>query len=185
MEGGSVTINQAIHTIDSLLWLIGPVVQVTGAYANNELRDVIETEDTAVAVFRFKNGVLGTLETTASSNLGWENTLFIHGTEGAVELRDGKAQKVAFADNAITTQVREALMGCYDPALIQAGKRYYGKTHPAQIEDFILAIREKRKPFILPQSARHTVEVVLALYQSQRQSEWISLPLQQEGVASR
>lgn len=174
-EGGSVTINQALHSIDSLLWVMGGVDSICGAHANNMLDGVIETEDTAVAAVKFKSGALGTIETTASSNLGWENTLFIHGTEGALELREGKGIKVKFNDEGLTEKVQEGFDNCYDPQIIAAGKRYYGKTHPAQVADFVGAIREKRPPFVCPHSARHTAEVVIALYESQKAGKWVKI----------
>ncbi|MHC4871474.1 MAG: Gfo/Idh/MocA family protein [Planctomycetota bacterium] len=174
-EGGSVTINQALHSIDSLIWIMGGVSAVCGAYTNHALGDVIETEDTAVAAVKFKCGALGTIETTSSSNLVWENTLFIHGTEGSIEVREGKGIKVKFTEPGLTEKVQSEIDNCYDPQIIAAGKRYYGKTHPAQIADFIDAIRNKRDPFVCPHSARHTAEVVLGLYKSQRDGRWVDI----------
>ena len=174
-EGGSVTINQAIHSIDSLVWIMGGVQAVCGAFANHQLAGVIETEDTAVAALRFGCGALGTIESTSSSNIVWENTLFFHGTEGALEMREGHGIKVSFLTPEKTAAVKAGLAESHDPQLINAGKRYYGKSHPAQIADFIAAIREGRQPLVSPVSARHTVDVVLAIYQSQREGRWIDV----------
>ncbi|MFH0910809.1 MAG: Gfo/Idh/MocA family oxidoreductase [Planctomycetota bacterium] len=174
-EGGSVTMNQALHSIDVLVWAMGGVKAVCGAFTNLRLGGVIETEDTAAAVLRFASGALGTVETTASSSLGWENTLFLHGAEGCVELRDGQPIKLHFREEALLREVSDRFKECRDPDLIRGNPGHYGKTHPAQIADFIAAIREGREPFVTPRSAFHTVQVVLGIYQSHREGRWVEI----------
>lgn len=174
-EGGAVVINQAIHFIDSLTWVMGGVDAIAGRFANLTHGDSIETEDTAVAALRFSRGALGTLEATSSSHLKWESTLAIHGDAGSVELRQGAPLKVAFVDEAKAEEVRGEFARRRDPRTIEAGKTYYGPSHPAQIADFVDAIREGRKPFVSAASARHTVDVVLGLYESSRRGGWVEI----------
>jgi predicted dehydrogenase len=175
-EGGAVLINQAIHFIDLLVWIMGGVAALTGAHANLTHNGVIETEDTAVAALRFRNGALGVIDATCSSNIAWEHTLEIHGAAGAIEWRNGQALKVAFASAARTAQVTKTLAACIEEQRIRGAKAHYGAGHPAQIADFVRAIRAQRAPFVPAAAARHTVEVVLAIYAAQQQRRWITLP---------
>ncbi len=180
-EGGAVLINQAIHFIDVLVWLMGGVAAVAGSFSNLTHKGAIETEDTAVAALRFKNGALGTLEATSSSNLDWEPTISIHGAAGSVELRHGQGLKVAFRDRSVRDAgvqervERELQQKSRERTIVQAGKSYYGPSHQTQIADFIAAVREKRLPFVTAVSAGHTVDVVLAVYQSARENRWLEL----------
>jgi len=166
MEGGSVLINQAIHFIDSLAWIMGGVESVFGTCANLTHQGVIETEDTATAALRFKSGALGTIEATSSSHFGWDSTLSIHGTAGSVEMRNNKSTKLVFGDKALEERVKAEMVDLADGPALTVGKDYYGTGHPAQIADFVDAIRSNRPPFIPAASARHTVEIVLAIYKS-------------------
>lgn len=174
-EGGSVLINQAIHFIDSLVWIMDGVESLCGTHRNLTHGDSMETEDTAVAVLKFRSGALGTVEATCSSHLSWEPTISIHGSDGSIEVRNGATLKVRFADAATEQRVKADFASLSDQARIEAGKSYYGPNHPTQIEDFILAIREKRAPFVEARSARHTVDVVLAIYESHRTGRWVTL----------
>lgn len=175
-EGGAVLINQAIHFIDALAWVMGGVAAVYGTYTNLTHNGVIETEDTAVAVVRFRCGALGTVEATCSSNIDWEPTIAIHGSRGAVELRHGRATKIEFEDAAIQARVREQFAAC---STSQSGhsaiKSYYGEGHPAQIADFIDAVRQHREPFVPARSARHAVDVVFGIYRSHRTGKWVTI----------
>ena len=172
-EGGAVLINQAIHFIDALVWIMGGVAALCGTYSNLTHGDAIETEDTAVATLRFGCGALGTLEATCSSHLGWEHTLSIHGSHGSLDLRDGTPLKVAFDDAAAGQRISAELAACREQQAARADKLHYGASHPTQIADFIEAIQERRAPFVSALSARHTVEVVLAIYESHRRGCWV------------
>lgn len=168
MEGGSVLINQAIHFIDAIAWIMGGVESVCGTCANLAHQGVIETEDTATAALRFKSGSLGTIEATCASHFDWETTLLIHGVAGSVEVRDDKPIKIVFGDKALTERVQSEMAALAKGPALNIGKGYYGQGHPAQIADFVDAIRSNRPPFIPAASARHAVEIVLAIYKSHR-----------------
>lgn len=175
LEGGAVLINQAIHFLDSMLWMTGGTSAVCGAYANLTHGDVMETEDTVVASFRLKSGALATMEATCSSHISWEPTIEIHGTVGGIELRGEKVLKVDFADKAAGEKVAAELAGAIDEKKIDAGKRHYGTTHPEQVADVIAAIRTGRAPEVPVQSAAHTVRTVFAIYESHRKNKWINV----------
>jgi predicted dehydrogenase len=172
-EGGAVLINQAIHFIDSLLWIVGGARALCGTYANLAHGDSMETEDTAVATLKLNCGALGSIEATCSSHLNWEPTLSLHGTRGSIDLRGGQALKVRFADESKAAEIERDLAECDRAMKVAAGKRHYGTTHPEQIADFVEAIRQGRPPFVTARSARHAVDVVLGIYQSHRTGSWV------------
>lgn len=174
-EGGAVLINQAIHFLDSMLWITGGAAAACGAYANLTHGDVMETEDTVAASFRLKRGALATMEATCSSHLPWEPTLEIHGSAGAVELRGDKVLKVDFADQAVGAKVAAELAGAIDEKKIEAGQRHYGTTHPEQVRDVIEAIRTGRPPEVTARSAAHSVRTVFAIYESHRKGKWMDI----------
>ena len=174
-EGGAVLINQAIHFIDSLLWITGGAKAVSGAFANLTHGDAMETEDTAVAALRMTSGALGTIEATCSSHIGWEPTISLHGSEGSVELRAGQGLKVCFADQGLCRRVEQELAECYNAKKVAAGKQHYGTTHAEQIADFVGAVHNGREPFVSAASARHAVDVVLAIYQSHHDGSWVDV----------
>ena len=174
-EGGGVLINQAIHYVDMLLWLMGGATAVAGAFANLTHQGVIEVEDAVTASLRFRNGALGTIEATASSHLDWETNIAVHGTVGSVEVRNENPLKVVFQDKAVEARVVQELADCGKPPAPEAGKLYYGPGHPSQIADFIEAVRTGRPPFVTAQAARHAVDVVLAVYESSRRGAWVIL----------
>jgi UDP-N-acetyl-2-amino-2-deoxyglucuronate dehydrogenase len=175
LEGGSVLMNQAIHYIDLLAWITGGIGAVCGSHANLTHADTIETEDTATAALRFTNGALGTIEATCSSHFSWDPGLFVQGTRGSVDIRDDKALRVVCEDQAAAGRIEAALAPPATADSSLAGKDYYGTGHAAQIADFVAAIRERRAPFVTAASARHAVDVALAIYQSDREGRWIAL----------
>ena len=167
-EGGSVLVNQAIHYIDQLLWQVGSPAVPVGFHANLAHRGVIETEDTAVAALRFRNGALGTLEATCASNLGWESTLSYHGTEGSIDLRDDKPAKVSFRDPAVEERVRRELVEATAPRHDISGKTYYGSGHLAQLADFVDAVRTRREPAVTIADAARTADFIFRIYAFQK-----------------
>lgn len=174
-EGGGVLINQAIHFLDAIQWIMGGVESISAAYENFAHRGAIEVEDTITAAVRFHGGALGTLEATSGSNLNWEYTLAIHGTAGAVELRNDKPVKIVFQDEATQQRVRDALTPGESGPWVEGAKAYYGSGHTAQIADAVDAVREGRPPFVSGECAAVTARLVLTAYESARQRVWLDL----------
>ncbi len=171
-EGGSVLVNQAIHYIDQLFWQMGEVPVLEGFYANLAHKKSIETEDTSVAVLRFpKAKALGTLEATNASHINWESTLFYHGTEGSVEIRDDKILKLDFADPKKAEKIRKEIESCKARRPAIAGKSYYGTGHIAQIQDFVDAVRKRRAPFVQLPDAAKTLFALYDIYDSQNRRD--------------
>jgi predicted dehydrogenase len=173
-EGGAVLINQAIHYVDLLQWLMGGVRSVSGVYVNRAHQDCMETEDVVTAALAFTSGALGTLEATCASHLGWEPTLHFHGTEGSIELRNNRPVKLLFRDAAVQAAI-QARFDAHTEEATRFGKAYYGAGHAAQITDVLLAIAEGRAPFVTAREAAATVDLVLGGYESHRTGRTVSL----------
>ncbi|MHB1158652.1 MAG: Gfo/Idh/MocA family protein [Phycisphaerales bacterium] len=183
-EGGSVLINQAIHSVDSLAWIMGGISGISAAHANLNHESSIETEDTIAATVRFANGALGTMEATCASHIGWEITQEFHGTLGSIEVRDAQPRKVVFVDPVLQEEVKNILQTANDPRGVEAGRSYYGTGHPAQIADVVDALRSGRAPFVTGEQASHAVRIVLGAYESQRTGGWVEVPAAMEAEAA-
>ncbi|HTH01360.1 MAG TPA: Gfo/Idh/MocA family oxidoreductase [Vicinamibacterales bacterium] len=160
LDGGGALMNQAIHTVDVLQWLFGPVARVAGRTAT--LLHSIKTEDTAGAVLEFENGALGIVEATTSSYPGYARRVEVSGSEGtlildsdrlaATDLKGSAPSKAAAAEpppeNAASATVSDAV------------------PHQRIFEDFIAAIRANGTPACDAREARPSVAIIEAIYRS-------------------
>jgi len=148
LDGGGALMNQGVHGIDLLLWIMGDVESVY-AKAEAKVRD-IEVEDTCVALLTFKNGAYGVIEGTTSSNPGEPTALYLHGEKGTIVIEDRGITKWAVAeDKSVVAQndpeqcvTLESLSTTSDP---RAMSRY---GHQTQVDDLCLAILEDREPMV-------------------------------------
>lgn len=170
MDGGCL-MNQSIHNIDLLQWMMGPVESVFG-YTATQLRN-IEAEDVGVAVLKFKNGALGVIEASTTvypENL--EETLNIFGEKGTVVLGGIAVNKIEtwkFADEREENGNLEQHQ--------QEVTSVYGFGHGALIEDFIRAVISDRGPYIDGREGRKALEVVVAIYFSVNTLKQMPFPL--------
>ena len=178
MDGGGAYMNQAIHNVDLLQWLMGPVAEVvalTGTLAHER----IEVEDTGVAAVRFANGAIGTIEATTSAFPGHLKKTEIHGTKGSVIVEQDDVLLWKFADETDADRAtREKFAqkiggggGASDPKAIS----YQG--HFEQLNDFVQAIQTGRRPKVVGEDGRKSVEIILAIYASNRTGKKVTLPL--------
>jgi len=187
-DGGGSLANQGVHTIDLLQWLAGPVVEVYGKFG--VFAHDIETEDKTVAVLTFASGALGTLTTTTAAYPGLDRTIFIHGTKGSVVAEDdlltrwrvrrqesGSGQEAEEAEKA---EERE-MLARFGPRDKQAGGvasdpfAFATRGHLAQFEAMAEAIRNDTPPPNSIETARHTVEILTAIYESGRTNQPVRL----------
>ena len=149
LDGGGALMNQAIHSVDLLTWLMGPVVEVR-AEAATLAHERIEVEDTAVATLRFANGALGVIEASTAVYPGYLKRIEIHGSEGSAVIEEEDIKVWDFAhkqkrDDAIHQRMQEHHStggGASDPKAIG----HHG--HARQFADVLEAIRRKRPPLI-------------------------------------
>jgi predicted dehydrogenase len=164
LDGGGALINQAIHTLDLMVWMFGPVARVYGAAATRLHR--IDVEDTLTAVLEFESGALGTIEAGTSIYPGYKRRLEVTGSEGtlilehdtlsAVDLRQVPADLNHAAAPADTTASASS------PIVSDAS------AHARVIEDFIAAIENKTRPACDGREGRKSVAIVDAIYASAR-----------------
>ena len=171
MDGGGALMNQGIHGIDLLQYVMGPVKSVF-AYTRTLARK-IEVEDTAAAVVEFQCGALGVIQGTTSVYPGSPRRLEVNGDKGTIVLEE---------DSIATWTIQ----GQEQPGVIQV-KQTSGKTfsnpaafgiegHIRQIGDMADAIREDRKTMVDQYEGRKPVEIITAIYESSRTGKRIELP---------
>ena len=171
-EGGGALINQAIHSIDLLQWLAGPVVEVAGHTAT--AAHDIETEDVGVAVLRLGGGGVGVLEGATAAYPGFPERIELHGTGGTVILDEGR-RRVEWYLRGEDPRVDEHGVqqgNASDPAAVSP------EAHAAAFDDFLQAVRAGRAPAVDGLEARKALEIVEAVYRSSAQGgRPVSLPL--------
>ena len=161
-EGGGVLINQAIHAIDLLLWLTGMPDRVVAQ--TRTLNHAIEVEDGAIAILEYTDNRLGLIQATTAAYPGYTERLEVYGTRGSAIYHKGEGRLEWHLldpreDHVLTAGISS---GAANPMDISAA------GHIAVFQDFATAIREGRQPAIDGVEGRHSVEVVEAIYQSQR-----------------
>ncbi len=176
LDGGGALMNQAIHNVDLLLWMMGPVTHISG-FTGLLAHERIEVEDTAVACLRFASGALGVIQATTSVHPGLPKTIAIHGDRGTVvieqedvlrwdfnpETPEDKATKERFAQKV------GAAGGSSDPAAISH------QGHARQLTDFVRAIETNSAPLVDGREGRKAVEVIRAIYESAQIGHTIAL----------
>ena len=176
LDGGGALMNQAIHTIDLLQWLAGPVVNVFGRTATMAHGEM-ETEDTASAVLAYANGAMGVIQGATSAWPGDAARLELHGTQGTIMLEEGQIVTWKLADAAPDEEARMLNLeqstgsGAGDPKAIGT------ELHRRQIGDMVEAIRHQRPPAVDAAEARKSVEIIRAIYHSASTGQAIDLPL--------
>lgn len=159
LDGGAL-MNQAIHIIDLLRWLLGPVDQVCGATAT--LAHAIESEDTAVAAIRFAGGALGSIVATTAARPGVPAELILSFERGSVAFAGAGISRWDLPVPPPPTASPAARGGESDPAAIGV------LGHIAQWRDITEALAAGRRPFVSGEDALATLALVLSIYESSR-----------------
>ena len=182
-DGGGALINQSIHTIDLLRWIMGPVKRIHSRTATRTHN--IETEDVGVASLEFENGALGIIEGTTSAYPGLFSRLEIHGDKGSAVIENRAIKTWRFAEKKKGDPEEEKVPG---GELVGAGPSVgvdlegrdpskIGVQHRVQYNDFVKAILEDREPLVNGVEGKKTLEVVLGIYRSVQDKTDIELPL--------
>jgi UDP-N-acetyl-2-amino-2-deoxyglucuronate dehydrogenase len=178
LDGGGALMNQGVHYIDQLGWIMGPVRSVYARAATAAHQ--IEVEDIALAILTFENGALGTIQGSTAVYPGLPERLEITGTEGTAIVEAGQIKVWEFKDekgeanpygNKVQSSAAPAPTGSADPAAIPIA------GHRAQIADLLDAIAGDRPPAITGEDARRPLEIILAIYESARTGREVTLPL--------
>jgi UDP-N-acetyl-2-amino-2-deoxyglucuronate dehydrogenase len=173
LDGGGALINQAIHTLDLLLHLWGPIVSVDARAATRLHR--IEVEDTLVATMTFASGALGIFEGSTAVYPGYPRRLELTGSNGTAIIDHDSLVTLDLTANAggsstIVTKVdAAAAQNAASPTVSDA------TPHRRILEDFIAAIRENRTPACDGREGRRSVVVVEAIYKSAREGRAVTI----------
>lgn len=162
LDGGGALINQAIHTVDLMLWMFGPVARVYGCTATR-VHD-IEAEDTAAAVLEFRNGAIGTIEAATSVFPGYARRLEVTGSQGTIALEDDRLASVELKTGAPAVDLAPAA----GTAAAVTATVADATPHKRVLEDFIRAIQSGGQPACDGREGRRSVELVQAIYTSAR-----------------
>ncbi|MDB5349611.1 MAG: putative dehydrogenase [Planctomycetota bacterium] len=179
LDGGGALMNQAIHNVDLLQWLMGDVETVTALTATLA-HDRIEVEDTAVAALRFKNGALGVIEAATSAYPGLLKRTEIHGSRGSARVEQDDITLWEFdlkihSDSDIFAAM-SAPAGSKAGASDPRGISHAG--HRDQLADFLEAIDEGRPASVDGREGRKSVEIIRAIYRSAQEQRAVRLPLE-------
>jgi predicted dehydrogenase len=170
-EGGGALINQAIHTIDLLVWIMG---QPEYLWAQMDtFTHKIEVEDLAAAVIRFKNGAIGVIQGSTAIYPGLPTRLEIHGTKGTaiIEGEILRRWSVIGEEEIVLEGTKEGLKSWARPDLVPA------TNHASLLRDFAKAIIENREPVVNGVEGRRVLEVIMAVYESARSNNVVKFPL--------
>lgn len=170
---GGCLFNQCIHGIDLLRWMMGDEVEEVYGVTKQQFHDYLEAEDIGMAVVKFKNGAVGTIEGTVNvypKNL--EETLYLFGETGTVKIGGTSTNNIDvwnFADESEDDNKNKGLQ--------EATSNVYGNGHTSLYRDVIDAVRNDRNPYIDAVAGRNAVEMILAIYKSAATGEPVKLPL--------
>ncbi len=160
MDGGGVMMNQTIHTIDMMLYLLGPWKSAFSMKKN--IIHKIEGEDTEVSVVEFENGALGVISATTAIYPENPRKLSIYGENGSVTIEDDFVSKWVFKDQKDYDSIALSLKRNGDERELKSKEEYFKMIY----EDFIKAIETGRDPRVAPRSALEPIKLIKALYKS-------------------
>lgn len=174
-QDGGTLMNQCTHGIDLLQWMMGEDAIRVQAQTRRFLRP-IDAEDFGCAIVEFSSGAVGIIEGTADiypKNLN--ETLSVFGERGSVVIGGiavNKMETWRFADSAVVGDPEEKVLDpqTKDPPTV------YGFGHSALFADVIAAIRDNREPLVSGEKGKKALEIILAIYQSQKTGKAVELP---------
>ena len=173
-QDGGALMNQCIHGIDLLRWMMGNEIDEVYGVTRQQFHDYLEAEDIGMAVVKFKNGAVATIEGTTNvypQNL--EETLYLFGEKGTVKLGGKSTNNIDVWNFADETEDDQANKG-----LEEATSNVYGNGHTSLYADVIDAIVNDRAPYVDAYAGRNALELVLAMYKSQIEGRAVKLPLE-------
>lgn len=161
LDGGGALMNQGIHTVDVLLWLLGPVARVRAA-TSTRLHS-IEVEDTAVAILEFESGALGVIEAATSIYPGYARRIELTGSEGTMVMEDDRIVRTDLRSSSASAPAAAASTeSAASPVVSDAS------AHQRILEDFIRAVRTGTPLACDAREGRRSVAVVQAIYEAAR-----------------
>jgi UDP-N-acetyl-2-amino-2-deoxyglucuronate dehydrogenase len=152
--GGGLLMNQAIHTLDLLQWLVGEVIEVRGNASTRALGDTIEVEDTAEMVLEHVNGARSVFYATLANAVNTPVTIDIATEKATLSLRGNLT--VSHTDGRV--EIVE------ERAIAEGARSYWGVSHQLLIEDFYARLDEPEVFWISPVEAQRSLNIIQDVY---------------------
>ena len=174
-QDGGALMNQCIHGIDLLRWMMGGEIDEVYGKTKQQFHHYLEAEDIGMAVVSFKNGAVATIEGTTNvypKNL--EETLYLFGETGTVKIGGTSTNNIDVWDFADETEADAENKG-----LKEATSNVYGNGHTSLFADVIDAVKNNRQPYVDAKAGRDALELVLAIYKSAAEGKPVKLPLKE------
>ncbi len=174
-QDGGALMNQCIHGIDLLRWMLGGEINEVYGVTQRQFHNYLECEDIGMAVIKFANGAVGTIEGTTNvypKNL--EETLYLFGENGTVKLGGKSTNAIDVWDFADETDKDKQNKGLFEQTA-----NVYGNGHTSLFADMIYAIENNVKPYVDAVAGRNALELVLAVYKSAAEGKPVKLPLKE------
>ncbi len=174
-QDGGALMNQCIHGIDLLRWMLGGEINEVYGVTQRQFHNYLECEDIGMAVIKFANGAVGTIEGTTNvypKNL--EETLYLFGENGTVKLGGKSTNAIDVWDFADETDKDKQNKGLFEQTV-----NVYGNGHTSLFADMIYAIENNVKPYVDAVAGRNALELVLAVYKSAAEGKPVKLPLKE------
>lgn len=172
-DGGAL-MNQCIHGIDLLRWMCGDEIEEVYGQTRQQFHDYLEAEDVGLAIVKFKSGIIATIEGTTNvypQNL--EETLYLFGENGTVKLGGKSTNNIdiwQFADETDDDRKNKGLE--------ESTSNVYGNGHISLFSDMVDSINNNRTPYVDAKAGKRALELVLAIYKSQKDGAAVKLPLE-------
>jgi predicted dehydrogenase len=163
--------NQAIHTVDLMLWMFGPVARVQAATGTR--LHTIKVEDTAAAVVEFASGAIGVIEASTAVYPGYPRRLEVTGTEGTLIIEH---DRLVHADLRQAPQVTPAAAPADTNQSASSAKVSDTRAHQRVIEDFVRAIETGGTPWCSGAEGRRSVELIEGIYEAARTHTPVTFP---------
>lgn len=174
-DGGGSLMNQAVHTVDLMHWLMGDIESVTSTMSICE--HDIKTEDLTASLIRFKSGATATFVSTTCAYPGISTEIMLYGTDGTIEADADMIKTWKMRDSDDEDEEEEMMLCRYGKGNRHASSfepdTLYGHRHV--VEDMILAVRDGRDPEVMPLDAIESVRTVNAIYKSARTGKTVKL----------
>ena len=166
MDGGGALMNQSVHYIDMIQWIMGGVKAVQARIRTGMHN--IEVEDSAMAMVEYHSGAVGFIQGSTSFYPGLAERLEVHGTKGTVVIEGDRAKVWVTKETAEHEPFGPAVVLGKDHQLDEDPTAPFHVQHGLQIQDFTNAILEDRAPFVTGRAALEPLKVILAIYESSR-----------------
>ena len=170
-DGGAL-MNQCIHGIDLLRWVMGDEIESVYGSVRNRQHPYIEAEDIGVAVVNFKSGAVATIEGTVNTVEDFEETLSVFGENGMVRLGGINASTIdvwQFKDEEAADSDRRAVE--------EIAPNLYGNGHTSLYRDVVASIENDRTPYVDVYAGKRALELVLSIYKSCKEGREVKFPI--------